>query len=164
MKKPITLRGLKIRAGIEKSKQQARTFLVICRGAGIPEPVEQYRFAMPDRDFKFDFAWPEFRVALEVDGGLFSGGYHARPLGIGRDMNKFNEAAQRGWLLLRCLPGDKDTTRYRLNSKKEKTTTLEFYVPGLLNFSMLRILRRAFDARRELPPLDRPPEPIPPML
>lgn len=157
-----TLRGMKIKAGIAQGKAEARLFLVICRGAKIPEPVQEYRFAHPEHGFAFDFAWPEYRVALEKEGGLFGGGAHARPMGIGRDINKHNEAILRGWMVLRCIPGDRDAIRYRKNSKGDKTATIEFYVPALLNFSMIRILNAAFEARRKVPPIDAD-TPVPPL-
>lgn len=33
-----------------------------------PEPLKQFRFA-PPRLYRFDFSWPESRVAVEIDGG-----------------------------------------------------------------------------------------------
>lgn len=73
------------------------------RAVGLPEPVREHRFH-PVRRFRFDLAWPTHRVAVEVDGGVFTGGRHARGAGIRRDAEKFSEAAALGWRVLRVLP------------------------------------------------------------
>ena len=54
-----------------------------------------------DRDFRFDFAWPDDKLAVEVDGGTFSGGRHTRGAGYAADAEKLNEAVLRGWKVLR---------------------------------------------------------------
>ncbi len=48
------------------------------------EVVAEYRFH-PGRDWRFDFAIPSHRVAVEVEGGAFNGGCHIRPEGYLRD-------------------------------------------------------------------------------
>ncbi len=76
----------------------------ICEAAGLPRPVCEHRFHAK-RLWRFDYAWPASRVAVEVEGGLFSKGRakaaHAMPLGILRDMEKSN-AEQ--WTVLRYPP------------------------------------------------------------
>ena len=56
----------------------------------------EYRFH-PIRRWRFDFAFPDKRVAAECDGGIFVGGRHARGVGIAGDMDKFNAALALGW-------------------------------------------------------------------
>lgn len=58
------------------------------------------------REWRFDFAIPERHVAIEVEGGAFIGGRHVRTDGYLRDMEKYNEAAAAGWLVLRVLPSE----------------------------------------------------------
>lgn len=70
------------------------------RAAGLPEPVREAVFA-PPRRWRFDFAWPERLIALEVDGGTRSGGRHVRGDGYEQDVLKLDEAAILGWLVLR---------------------------------------------------------------
>jgi hypothetical protein len=42
--------------------------------AGLPLPDEEYPFAsVIGRNWKFDFAWPAYRLALEIEGALFGG-------------------------------------------------------------------------------------------
>lgn len=58
-----------------------------------------------DEKHAFDFIF-ENKVALEIEGGIHSFGAHSRPLGILRDMYKYNKAASLGWVVLRCEPKD----------------------------------------------------------
>ena len=37
---------------------------------GIAEPVYEYKFH-PTRRWRFDLAWPDKKVAVEVQGGIF---------------------------------------------------------------------------------------------
>ena len=67
---------------------------------GLPAPAREWRFA-PPRRWRLDFAWPERRVAVEVDGGTWSGGRHVRGAGVEADCEKLSEAAARGWRVLR---------------------------------------------------------------
>lgn len=72
---------------------------------GLPAPQTEYRFH-PTRRWRFDFAWPDAALALEVDGGVFlaGGGRHTRGAGYRADCEKFAEAAIANWRVIRCLP------------------------------------------------------------
>jgi Uncharacterized protein conserved in bacteria len=58
----------------------------------------EWRFH-PTRRWRFDFAWPAQRVAVEIDGGQWAsgGGRHATDA----DREKLNAAAAHGWRVLR---------------------------------------------------------------
>lgn len=74
--------------------------------AGIPLPpgyVTEHQF-LPPRKWRFDYCWPAQRIALEIEGGAWTGGRHTRPKGFIRDLEKYNAAALAGWLLLRVTP------------------------------------------------------------
>jgi hypothetical protein len=43
-------------------------------------------------------------IALEVEGGVWTGGRHTRGAGFVRDMEKYNRAGVLGWRLLRVTP------------------------------------------------------------
>ncbi len=75
------------------------------KAAGIQVPVREYRIT-ETRRFRWDYAWPEYRVALEQQGGVWSRGAHGRGTGIVRDQEKANLAAMHGWLCLYCQPRD----------------------------------------------------------
>ena len=53
------------------------------------------------RKWRFDFAWPENKVALEVEGGTFSGGRHTTGTGFHADCEKYTIAAIEGWIVVR---------------------------------------------------------------
>ncbi len=69
----------------------------------LPEHVTEHAFC-EGRKFRFDYAWPVQKVALEVEGGIWSKGHHARPKGILRDIEKGNIALAFGWRVARCTP------------------------------------------------------------
>lgn len=54
------------------------------------------------RDWRFDFAWPAQKVALEIEGGTWTGGRHTRGKGFEEDAAKYAEAAIQGWKVLRA--------------------------------------------------------------
>ena len=79
----------------------------LCALSRLPEPVAEYRFAAAQgRDWRFDFAWPKHLVALEVEGGAWTGGRHVRGAGFVKDIEKYNAAQLLGWMVLRCTPRD----------------------------------------------------------
>lgn len=97
----------------------------------LPRPVANYRFA-PDREWKFDRAWPEYLVAAELEGGVYgrrivchncgtivrtitsrgagaevrAAGWHGHQSRFIADREKYNVAALNGWLLLRFVHED----------------------------------------------------------
>lgn len=70
------------------------------RAAGLPEPVREHRFH-PVRRWRFDFAWPDCWISLEIDGAVWTGGRHTRGAGYQADCEKLNEAAVLGWRVFR---------------------------------------------------------------
>ena len=66
---------------------------------GLDGYVREYQ-AIPGRRFRFDFCWVKERLAVEIQGGTYSRGAHARPLGIKRDYEKGNLAVKHGWRVL----------------------------------------------------------------
>ena len=80
-------------------------FAGILTSAGVPQPIKEYRF-YPARRWRLDYAWPTHRVALEVDGGLFSGGAHVNGARIKKTWERDNLLAGLGWRILRCEPRD----------------------------------------------------------
>jgi hypothetical protein len=70
------------------------------RAAGIPTPETEVQFD-PEHKWAFDYAWRAWRIACEVEGGVFSQGRHTRGLGYTRDCEKYNQAAILKWLVIR---------------------------------------------------------------
>jgi very-short-patch-repair endonuclease len=69
-----------------------------CR-AKMLNPVREYKFC--DRGWRFDFAFPGIALAIEIEGGTWSGGRHSRGSGFEADCAKYNRAAMLGWKVLR---------------------------------------------------------------
>ena len=72
---------------------------------GLPEPIREY-VAIPGRRFRWDFAWPQFRLLLEVQGGTWGKGgkggsaAHSGGMAASRDCEKGNLATCAGWRTL----------------------------------------------------------------
>lgn len=79
------------------------------RALGVREWVREYRF-QPPRRWRFDLAWPDLMLAVEVEGGIWSqtrtgrGRGHAHPARFVADCQKYNAAAMAGWTVLRYPP------------------------------------------------------------
>lgn len=90
-------------------------YLKSCR---VAEPAREYRFAAMAcggigegvrtrlllaglKDWRFDFAWPDKMVALEMDGGGFVQGRHNQGAGMRADCEKLSTAVAMGWRVLR---------------------------------------------------------------
>jgi hypothetical protein len=67
--------------------------------------VAEYRFC-PPRRWRFDYAWPDHRIAIESQGGLFTGGRHVRGAALLREHEKLNAAAAAGWRIIFRTPGN----------------------------------------------------------
>jgi hypothetical protein len=79
----------------------------LCRSAGIPEPIPEYKFH-PLRKWRGDYVWPIHKLLVEIDGGAWSGGRHTRGAGFIKDMEKLNAAALLGYSILRYTPQQLD--------------------------------------------------------
>jgi hypothetical protein len=94
---PVNLTAALRAAGVES--QLELLLLNRLERAGLPLGEAQHRFD-PRRRFRFDRAWPEHKVAVEVQGGVWTNGRHARGSGITSDAIKFSIAAALGWRVL----------------------------------------------------------------
>lgn len=75
------------------------------RGADLPEPLREHR-VVPGRKFRFDFAWPETKFAVEVHGGIWVNGHHTRGRGFADDRIKMNYALIAGWRVMEFVTDD----------------------------------------------------------
>jgi len=76
-------------------------YLLALVAPDLPKPCTEWRFDKA-RKWRFDFAWPEQHVAVEVNGGryAFAGGRHASD----GDHEKMRRAAALGWRVLPVSP------------------------------------------------------------
>jgi very-short-patch-repair endonuclease len=87
-----------------------RAFATQLRQINAPPWVAELEF-YPVRKWRFDFAWPELLVAVEIEGGSWSGGRHTSGPGFEADCVKYAEAAILGWLVLRVTTAMVDDGR-----------------------------------------------------
>jgi hypothetical protein len=70
-----------------------------CDRRGVPKPETEHHFA-PPRKWRFDMAWVTAMIAVEIQGGGWTGGRHTRGKGFENDAEKFSTAAVLGWRVL----------------------------------------------------------------
>ena len=83
---------------VSASQLEAELALQI-RALGLPEPIREYQ-AVKGRKFRFDFAWLERKLLVEVNGGTYTKGAHSTGAGIARDYEKCNLGVLQGWRVL----------------------------------------------------------------
>jgi len=70
------------------------------KDAGLPEPTVQFK-AIADRRYRWDFAYPDYRLLIEVQGGTWVANTgHTSGRGVARDCEKANLATVNGWRVL----------------------------------------------------------------
>lgn len=80
------------------------------------------------RKFKFDYANLPMKIAVEIEGGIYTGTGHAKTGRYLSDMSKYNDAQLRGWIVLRYAHGQEnlianDIKRAIEKRKKESVIT-----------------------------------------
>lgn len=76
---------------------------VLAQLVGFPDPATELVFH-PKRKWRLDYAWPTRMIAVEIHGGIHSGGRHTRGKGFVEDRAKMNEAALLGWTVIEATP------------------------------------------------------------
>jgi very-short-patch-repair endonuclease len=83
-------------AGLGSDGERALEFQL--KATGATGFVREHQFDAARR-WRFDFAWPDLMVAVEVEGGQWVGGHGGSR--FRKDAEKYNEAAIQGWMVLR---------------------------------------------------------------
>lgn len=78
-------------------------FTLLCKSDLKLDCIREHKFH-PVRRWRFDYAIPAHKIAIEVEGGVWTGGRHTSPKGFLNDMEKYNTATIMGWRLLRTTP------------------------------------------------------------
>jgi len=76
---------------------------VLAQLVGFPDPATELVFH-PKRKWRLDYAWPTRMIAVEIHGGIHSGGRHTRGKGFVEDRAKMNEARLLGWTVIEATP------------------------------------------------------------
>lgn len=85
------------------SQKLRDVFTVLCQSDLRVECVKEFKFH-PSRRWRFDYAIPEHKIAVEVEGGVWTNGRHTRPQGFLGDIEKYNTATLMGWRVFRTTP------------------------------------------------------------
>lgn len=105
------------------------TLAILLRHYKIPFHRE-FRFH-PTRKWRFDFVIGDFpsmmKIAVEVEGGVYSNGRHTRGSGYSADLVKYNTAILCGWKVLRYTTKQINTEvieqiKYLVEMQSEKST------------------------------------------
>ena len=80
------------------------TFIYYWRVLNGPPLLPEYRFH-PKRKFRLDFVHLPTMIAIEIEGGIWTGGRHTSGKGYTNDCIKYNLATLAGWHIFR-LTGD----------------------------------------------------------
>lgn len=115
MKKPLSP-AQQVKKAEDEAKREALEKLfalhVRCKivdELGLPLPVCQFK--IPHVPYIYDFAWPEFLLTVEINGGTWTKSGHSTGKGIQRDYTKSNAAVMHGWCPLVFTADDvKDLT------------------------------------------------------
>jgi len=86
-----------------RADRYAASVDALCDRHGLPRPVAEFTFH-PTRKWRGDFVWKNEKVALEVDGAIWTHGRHTRGSGYVKDMEKRRAYAELGYLLVPCSP------------------------------------------------------------
>ncbi len=80
--------------GEETFRQHCKAYLSVIKRM----PDREYQFAKEEgRRWRFDFAWPEQKVAAEINGGTWTNGRHNRGSSMAKEYEKLNHASLGGW-------------------------------------------------------------------
>lgn len=85
------------KAAANKSKHNHRIFHA-WQTTPMGEPETELHFH-PTRKWRLDFAWPQYKIAIEVNGGG-GRGRHNTLAGATKDYEKINAAQLLGWIVL----------------------------------------------------------------
>ncbi|EKO3894347.1 hypothetical protein P0F23_001752 [Vibrio metschnikovii] len=74
-------------------------------GLCVPEPEFRFKGLCGKRRWRFDFAYPDLMIAIEIEGGIYTKGRHTRGKGYEADCEKYNTATAMGWKVFRFTTG-----------------------------------------------------------
>lgn len=70
------------------------------------EIVSEFKFH-DTRRWRLDYCIPSMKIAIEIEGGVWTGGRHTSGAGFMKDMEKYNACSSLGYHLFRFTPTNK---------------------------------------------------------
>jgi len=91
---------------VSSGERLFQTYWKMLAPAGLPEPTHDESKPVTGRRWRLDFAWPEAKVGVEVQGGVYGGKRqgHTRPAKYHKDVEKLNACQEHGWVVLWTTP------------------------------------------------------------
>jgi len=83
----------------------SKVVIQVWKHSGLPLATSELQFD-PERRWRFDFAFPDSKIAVEVQGGIWTKGRHTRGAALKAEWEKLNTAAIMGWRILYCEPSE----------------------------------------------------------
>jgi very-short-patch-repair endonuclease len=106
--KPKVIRKKKKEKQKTYQEQYPTFFSLLNQNPLIPKPVEEFMFHVKRR-WRIDICWPEQKLAVEIEGGVWTKGSHVQPSGFEKDREKYNQLTMYGYSLLRFTPREVET-------------------------------------------------------
>lgn len=106
-KQKETLAQIELKKAVRNEKKEVWELTLIQQmvASGLPKPVRGFQ-PVPGRKFTTDIAYPDIRLLIEVDGGMWlPKGGHTSGTGHERDCIKDAEALVEGYKTIRVTPG-----------------------------------------------------------
>lgn len=79
----------RLQPAVRQSSPEVAKVISSCTVLGLPKPVTEHVFH-PFRKWRLDLAWPDRKIGLEIDGGVYAEGRHTRGAGFEGDCEKLN--------------------------------------------------------------------------
>lgn len=140
----------------DKAAALLRIWWTDCLHSMFPGYPEREHPVCDHRDWRFDLAWPERRVAVEVHGAVHTQGRHTRGAGFEGDRDKINTATLLGWRVLEFSTSqlfDGDNLRGEAVALIEAALGMQSVEDALVRMEAARKERKQTGDRRKAGPL-----------
>ena len=93
-----------------RNKEKYRDEFIMLMNITFPDlEVWPEFYCSTERQWQIDYFFPQILLAIEQEGGVWTGGRHTRGKGFIADMDKYNFISSKGWTLIRRTPDQMKT-------------------------------------------------------